>query len=119
LSGTVQREEAELGVFVCLSDPTKRMRQDAAASGMVATAQGRFQRIQIATIEELLANKPPPLPKAIETDAFRHSLRPVRPTQIEAPSEQISFKFEIKGGKRADKETHWSGKVLARIAAGE
>lgn len=119
LSGTVQREEAELGVFICLADPTRRMRQDAAGSGMVATAQGRFQKIQIATIEDLLAGKRPPLPQPIETDAFRYSLRPVRPAQIEAPSEQMSFKFEIKGGKKAEKETHWSGKVLARIAAGE
>ena len=119
LSGTVQREEAELGVFVCLAEPTRRMRQDAAGSGMVGTAQGRYQRIQIATIEDLLAGKRPPLPQAIETDAFRHNLRPVRPAQIEVPTEQISFKFEIKGGKKADKETHWSGKVLARLAAGD
>jgi site-specific DNA-methyltransferase (adenine-specific) len=116
LSGTVQREEAELGIFVCLADATRRMRQDAAGSGMVATAHGRFQRIQIATIEELLAGKRPEMPPAIETDAFRHSLRPVRPAQIEIPSEQMAFKFEIKGGKRADKETHWAGKVLARLA---
>lgn len=119
LSGTVQREEAELGVFVCLAEPTRRMRQDAAGSGMVATAQGRFQRIQIATIEELLENKRPPLPQAIETDAFRHSLRPVRPAQVDVPSEQMSFKFEIKGGKRADQETHWGGRVLARLAAAD
>lgn len=117
LSGTVQREEAELGVFVCLADATRRMRQDAAGSGMVGTAHGRFQRIQIATIEELLAGKRPDLPPAIETDAFRHSLRPVRPATPETPSDQISFKFEIKGGKTADKETHWSGKVLARLAS--
>lgn len=108
----------DVGVFVCLAQPTRRMRQDAAGSGMVGTAQGRFQRIQIATIEELLAGKRPDLPQAIETDAFRHSLRPVRPTRIEARSEQIAFKFELKGGKRAEKETHWSGKVLARLAAG-
>jgi hypothetical protein len=119
LSGTVQREEAELGIFVCLADPTRRMRQDAAGSGMVATAHGRFQRIQIATIEDLLSGKRPELPPAIETDAFRHSLRPVRPAAPEVPSDQISFKFEIKGGKTTDKETHWSGKVLARLAAAE
>jgi len=119
LSGTVQREEAELGVFVCLAEPTKRMRQDAAGSGIIGTAQGRFQRIQIATIEDLVAGKRPQLPQPIETEAFRYSLRPVRPAPAEVPSEQISFKFEIKGGKRADKEAHWSGKVLARLAAGE
>lgn len=119
LAGTVQREEAELGVFVCLAEPTRRMRQDAAGSGMVSTPHGRFQKIQIATIEDMLAGKRPDLPPAIETDAFRHSLRPVRPAAAETPSDQMSFRFEIKGGKKFDKETHWSGKVLARIAANE
>jgi hypothetical protein len=119
LSGTVQREEAELGIFVCLADATRRMRQDAAGSGMVGTPHGRFQRIQIATIEELLAGKCPDLPPPIETDAFRHSLRPVRPATPETPSDQISFKFEIKGGKTTDKEVHWSGKVLGRLAAND
>jgi site-specific DNA-methyltransferase (adenine-specific) len=118
LAGTVQREEAQLGVFVCF-EPTRRMRQDAAGSGTVNTAQGRFQRIQIATVEDLLAGKRPPLPQAIETDAFRHSLRPVRPARVEVPTEQMSFTFEIKGGKKAGKETHWSGKVLARLATGD
>jgi hypothetical protein len=41
----------------------------------------------------------------------------VRPATIEAPADQMAFVFEIKGGKKADKETHWSGKVLARLAA--
>jgi site-specific DNA-methyltransferase (adenine-specific) len=119
LAGTVQREEAELGVFVCLSEPTRRMRQDAAGSGMVSTPHGRFQKIQIAPIEDMLAGKMPDLPPAIETDAFRHSLRPVRPAAPDTPSDQMSFRFEIKGGKKLDKETHWSGKVLARLAAAE
>jgi hypothetical protein len=95
------------------------MRQDAAGAGMVTTAQGRFQHIQIVTIEDLFSGKRPPLPEPIETDAFRHSLRPVRPARIETPTEQMSFKFEIKGGKRAAEETHWSGKVLARLASSD
>jgi site-specific DNA-methyltransferase (adenine-specific) len=119
LSGTVQREQAELGIFICLASPTKRMRQDAAGSGAVKTAQGRFQRIQIATIEELLEGRRPPLPVPLETDAFQHSLRPVRPTQVDVPSEQMSFKFEIKGSKRSETTDHWSGKVLARLSAHE
>jgi hypothetical protein len=119
LAGTVQREDAQLGVFICIAEPSRRIYQDASGAGTVNTAQGRFHRIQIATIAELLEGKRPPLPQAIETDAFRNSLRPVRPSRIEAPTEQMSFKFEIKGGKKAAQETHWSGKVLAKIAAGE
>jgi site-specific DNA-methyltransferase (adenine-specific) len=45
LTGVVQRDDAQLGVLICF-DTTRRMLQDAAASGMVQTAQGRFQRIR-------------------------------------------------------------------------
>lgn len=119
LAGTVQREKADLGLFVCLAEPTRRMRQDAAGSGMVSTSHGRFQKVQIVTIEDLLSGKRPDLPPAIETDAFRHSLRPVRPAAAVAPSDQMSFMFDIAGGKKMDKQVHWSGKVLARMAVSE
>ncbi len=78
LAGTVEREKAQLGVLVCLADPTKRMRQDAAGAGFVNTAQGRYLKIQVATIADLLQGKKPPMPNPIETEAFRQPLRPVR-----------------------------------------
>lgn len=118
LQGTVDRENAALGVFICLAEPTRRMRQDAAASGVVRTAQGRFQKIQIVEVRDLLQGVIPPLPEPIETDAFRHSLRPTRPARVQQPSEQMAFMFEFEGSKKpAGVEAHWSGRVAARIAA--
>ena len=117
--GTLEREKAQLGVFICLSEPTRRMRQEAAGAGVVATAEGRFQRIQIATIQELMHKQRPDLPQIIETEALGDSLRPVRPTRFGRPSEQMSFMFEIGGGKKRDTREHWSGSVLARAAASE
>lgn len=119
LHGTVEREDAQLGVFVTLVDPTPRMRQDAAGSGFVQTAQGRYQRIQIATVADLLAGKGPPLPEPIESDAFRFPLRPVRPQAAVEPELQLSLQLPIPGGKTKSKdvEQHFSGRVLARMTA--
>ena len=121
LAGAVQREEAQLGVFVCLAEPTKRMRQDAAAAGFVTTAQGRFQRIQVATVAELLEGRRPPIPTPIETDAFRRPLRSPRAKKAAEPTAQLSLALPIVGtGKRSRSgaEEHLSGTVLARLGAG-
>jgi hypothetical protein len=85
---------------------------------MIQTAQGRFQRIQIATIQELLEGKRLPLPAPIETEAFRRPLRPARPLKVQEPEPQLSLPLPIVGGKRrktADVEDHLAGRVLARM----
>jgi site-specific DNA-methyltransferase (adenine-specific) len=117
LAGTVQREEAELGILVCF-EPTRRMRQDAAGSGMVQTAQGRFQRIQVVTVQELLDDHMPPMPKPLETEAFKSPLRPNRRVRTPEPEEQLSLKLPFVGrkGKPAEVEDHLAGDLLAQIA---
>lgn len=120
LAGTVQREDAQLGVFICLAEPTRRMRSDAAAAGFVQTAQGRFPQIQIAVIEDLLNGRRPPLPKPIETDAFRRPLRPIRQQKSTERETQLSLPLVItgqRGGKQSGVVEHLSGRVLAHIAA--
>lgn len=116
LAGTVRREGAQLGLFVTLAEPSRQMRREAAQTEIVTTAQGKFQQVQIATIADLMNHVRPPMPEPMETEAFRHSLRPARPTRIETPTEQLSFRFEIPGGKGKPDQEHWSGKVLARLA---
>lgn len=120
LAGTVEREEAQLGVFVCLADPTPRMRRDAAAAGMVTTAQGKFQKIQIVTIKEAMEGRLPPLPKPIETEAFQRPLRPVRAAPLAEPDAQLSLALSFRGGKvrkKTEVEDHLAGRVLARLSA--
>ncbi len=115
LGGTVQREEAELGVLLCF-EKTRRMQQDAAGTGMVRTSQGRFQRIQIISIEELLSDKKLPLPEPLQTEAFKLPLRPTRRGKAPEPSEQFTLALPISGGKSAEVEDHLSGRILAQIA---
>jgi site-specific DNA-methyltransferase (adenine-specific) len=121
LAGTVQREDAQLGVLVTLADPTRRMIQDASGAGLVATAQGRFPRIQVVRVSDLLRDDyKVPLPEPLETDAFRQPLRPSRrPATVRQPDEQLSLTLPFPGRKRhsSDEREHLSGRLLAKIAS--
>lgn len=96
LRGTVDREEAELGLFVTLTEPTAKMKQEAVAAGFTTTAHGRFPLIQIATIEDLLERKRPILPPTYE--ASMDEYLPQRKRGAEPPP-QMEFTFALPGGK--------------------
>src|SRR4051812_32945283 len=58
--GVIEREEAAIGVFTTLDASTKDMRKEAAEAGFWTTkslAGSKHPRLQILTIEELLAGK--------------------------------------------------------------
>ena len=80
LKGDMEREKAELGLLVTLEPPTKPMLQEAMSAGVYVPERfpGRqFQRVQIATIEELLNGAGPDLPRLGLADAptFRRAAR--------------------------------------------
>lgn len=54
LRGVVEREEAQIGVLICMEKPTRNMRREAASAGVYKSAWGSHPRLQILTIEELL-----------------------------------------------------------------
>lgn len=64
LVGTVEQQKADMGVFICLSEPTKGMREVENASGTYSwPVDGRpFPKVQILTVAELLAGKRPAMP---------------------------------------------------------
>jgi len=57
LRGVLSREKAEIGVLITMQAPTKPMVKEAAAAGFYKSAWGTNLRLQIITIEELLAGK--------------------------------------------------------------
>ncbi len=60
LRGAVEREGAAIGVLITLEPPTREMKREAVAAGFWSPQHNpneRFPRIQILTIEELLAGK--------------------------------------------------------------
>jgi site-specific DNA-methyltransferase (adenine-specific) len=59
LKGVLDREKAPIGVLITLREPTKPMLTEAAATGFYESKDfpGRYPRLQILTIAELLAGK--------------------------------------------------------------
>jgi len=69
LVGTVERENAAIGVFITLKPPSKPMKTEAASAGFYKSAlwAGDFPKIQILTIEELLAGASITMPSALRS----------------------------------------------------
>ena len=59
LKGVVEREKAAMGLFITLEEPTRDMRAEEASGGFYRSDlwQQDFPRIQLRTIEELLAGR--------------------------------------------------------------
>ena len=59
LRGVVEREKAAIGIFICLEEPTRAIRTEAAGAGFYTSPGWRkkYPRFQILTIAELLQGK--------------------------------------------------------------
>lgn len=76
LRGVIEREEAAIGVFITLEPATAPMRKEAAEAGFYQTksvAGSKHPRLQILTIEELLAGKKIDMPAAQEIRSFKQA----------------------------------------------
>jgi DNA modification methylase len=72
LRGTIEREDAEIGVFLCFEEPTKPMIREAAEAGLYTSTDGTtYPRIQILTIQEVLAGKQPEYPRFARDATFK------------------------------------------------
>jgi len=60
LKNTVEREKAEIGLFVTLVEPTKPMLTEAASAGFYESPKGQYPKIQLLTVEDLLSGKSKP-----------------------------------------------------------
>lgn len=79
LVGTVEREKAEIGVFITLEEPSKDMVREAVTAGFYQPAYAGYERdlfpkIQILTIAELMANQRVKMPTQHGT--FKQAERP-------------------------------------------
>jgi len=75
LRGVVERERALLGVLITLRKPTGPMKTEAASAGFFDTPFGKFPRIQIATVDDLLEGKLPRLPPQEVGAGYRRAER--------------------------------------------
>jgi len=65
LKGVMEREKADIGIFVCVITPTREMEREAAAAGVfVDPGTGEtYPRLQIYTLAEYFAGLRPKLPR--------------------------------------------------------
>lgn len=76
LRGTVNREEAEIGVLITLEEPTDDMISEAASAGFYESPLGsNHPKIQVLTIEELLEGADIDYPAAAEAATYRQAPR--------------------------------------------
>lgn len=70
LAHVVDREKAKIGVFITLVEPTGPMKKEAVKAGYYETPFGKYAKVQILTIEELLSGKKPNIP-LIDPTSFK------------------------------------------------
>ncbi|MGV2137700.1 DNA methyltransferase [Agrobacterium sp. 16-2014-1-2a] len=112
LRGTIERENAEMGVFISLIPPSLQMESEAASAGFFESSQGRHPRIQIKTIADLLDGKGIDSPLQYTTvtmvEAGRQAARGTQKKQAIPPNEllrQRNLLLPISGtGRKKDQE---------------
>lgn len=84
LKGVLEREKAAIGALITLREPTKPMFTEAASAGFYQSKDfpGRYPRLQIATIAELLGGKQLEYP-AHRVETFAKAERKSKATQEE------------------------------------
>jgi site-specific DNA-methyltransferase (adenine-specific) len=107
LKSVVAREGADLGVLVCLDEPTSEMRKEAAIAGRVDLPGGSRPRIQIVTAAGLIngANlgiltELNTIRAAQEAKALQRKPKPKRPTPAQLRRQPELPPMPIAGGKK-------------------
>ena len=99
--GTLEREKAEMGLFICLNKPTAAMRLEAAAAGLANTVHGDLPRLQIVAIDEWFQGKLPLLPplEHLPYTALASSRRRAAPTPKRPDPTSPELPLVFSGGR--------------------
>lgn len=94
----LERENAQMGLFICLHEPTKEMKREAASVGRADIVHGDIPKLQIVAIEDWFKGKMPLLPplEHLPSAAFSGRRRPAIP---KPDAEQPELPFTFIGGK--------------------
>ena len=72
LRGVLEREGAEIGVLITMQEPTRPMRAEAAGAGFYDSPWGtKHPRLQLLTVEQLLAGKGVDMPLSRDLRTFK------------------------------------------------
>ena len=78
LKGDMEREQAEIGIFITLQPPTQPMIQEALSAGLYTPdnlPDNHYPRLQILTIEQLLEGTQADYPRFAANDTFKRAPR--------------------------------------------
>ena len=95
----LEREKAQMGLFICLYAPTKEMKKEAASVGIADIVHDDIPALQIVAIEEWFAGKMPLLPplEHLPSAALSARHRPKAKKQADAFQPELPLSFV--GGK--------------------
>jgi site-specific DNA-methyltransferase (adenine-specific) len=107
LKDVVNREGADMGVFICLNDPTPDMRTEAALAKKIELPGGSRPRIQIVTVRDLISGpnlgiltELNTVRAAQEAKAVKRRKAPKAPTPEQLRREPPLPPMPIRGGKK-------------------
>ncbi|MGA3332534.1 MAG: DNA methyltransferase [Terracidiphilus sp.] len=76
LRGVIEREKAEIGIFLTFDEPTRPMLREAAEAGLYKSSDGStYPRLQILTIQQILDGKQPDYPAHRRDATFKKAPR--------------------------------------------
>jgi len=91
LRGTIEREKAEIGVFLCFEEPTKPMLKEAAEAGLYKSSDhSTYPRVQILTVQQILEGRQAEYPLHRRDATFKRApkSRPAAAENLMLPLEQ-------------------------------
>ncbi|MFN2615475.1 MAG: DNA methyltransferase, partial [Actinomycetota bacterium] len=99
LRGVMEREGSEFGILLSMEEPTGKMRAEAASAGFytVPLTGEKYSRLQIITVEELLAGRGIDYPGRIGSTfkrAPKAKAKPVETTSLFAAEEPAEYETE-------------------------
>lgn len=80
LRGVIEREKAEIGVFITLNEPTAHMKSEAASAGFYVSPFGKYPKLQILTVAQLLQGVPVQYPTEAQRidKTFKKAVTPTK-----------------------------------------
>jgi hypothetical protein len=74
LLGTLEADRAKMGILLTLEEPTTGMKNAALRAGYYETEYGKYEKVQILTVEDLFDGRRPHMPW-VDPSAFKKAKR--------------------------------------------